>query len=569
MDKILKPKVSVSRAVSRDKTYSSDADRAVFRTGRRRSCLPECAATPSGSAELAPAVNVGASFTSILFIYPPEVIGSAVVPVCFRDLNLDQVVDAIITGREEYNLRPYFHISLTSLDEITYRHEVMQDLEYGELRRHIQDFAASTRAMREQIATAIKMRYQYQKEGWFLEAVDTYCSGVVTLDKDLAHSRIRSLGLVAFRDYVRKYVQTTEFKSLHETAHRLKDNLAAVRYNVLINGGGFKVRRYDMEADYSAKIEKTFAKFRQGSVKDYASKLLDGPEMNHVEAKILDFVAMLYHDVFSRLNTFFDEQNGKFVDAKIANFDREIQFYLAYREYIAPLQDCGLKFCYPKISGQSKEVDASASFDIALASKLATEKSTIVTNDFHLAGEERILVVSGPNQGGKTTFARTFGQMHYLASIGCPVPGRKARLYLADRILTHFEREEDIKNLRGKLQDDLVRIHEILGQATADSIVIMNEIFTSTTLRDATFLSGKIMERIISLDALCVWVTFIHELASFSGQTVSMVSQVEPDSRTTRTYKVIRAPAAGRSYAASIAEKYGLAPERLKERLGS
>ncbi len=488
------------------------------------------------------------------------------IPDFFVDLNLDQIIDAITDGKQEYNLKPFFYTSLNDIGTINYRQAIFQDIENKTLFGAIKFFAQKMNAMRLDLFLIDKLHYKYHKGGWFLEAVENYCEAVNCLAHDLSVTNLKSRGLLDFREYLTNYSTTDRFTSLLAETKKLRDDLYSIKYCVLIKDNCVKVSKYESEIDYSPEVEKTFEKFKQGAVKDYRAKLPTGSGMNHVEAQILDLVAKLYPDIFLNLDNYC-AKHGNYLDETINVFDREIQFYIAYMEYVEVLKRSGLKFCYPQISNQSKEIYDYECFDLALAHKLIAEKSSIVCNDFYLKDNERIFVVSGPNQGGKTTFARTFGQLHYLASLGCPVPGRKARLFLFDSIFTHFEKEENIINLRGKLQDDLFRIHNILNRATSDSIIIMNEIFTSTTLKDAVFLGKMIMERIIQLDLLGVCVTFIDELASLSEKTISMVSTVVPENPILRTYKIVRSPADGLSYAMSIAEKHRLTYHCLRERI--
>ena len=487
-------------------------------------------------------------------------------PSCFVDLNLDQVVATMTRGREEYDLKPFFHTPLHDMAGVRYRQEVMQELEVEAVNDCVVGFARAMRAVRHRLAEAGSLRHRYQRGSLLLDAVEAYGDAVTVLGDELAALDVRSRGLTAVGEFVVAHTGSGDFTALLAEAHALKEALAGIRYCVHIHENRVQVTAYEDEQDYTEVVAATFAKFKRDDAKDYRINLVDRLEMNHVEAQILDLVALLNPDIFGTLDAYCT-RHSDFLDPTIVAFDREVQFYLAYLEHIQRFKDAGLAFCYPAVSSATKEISATEAFDLALAGRLVSENAVVVRNDFSLVDPERVLVVTGPNQGGKTTFARMFGQLHYLAGRGYPVPATSAHLFLADRLLTHFEKEEDLATGRGKLEEELIRVHDALLAASGHTVFILNESFTSTTLADALFLGTEVLTRIIALDALCVCVTFVDELATLSATTVSMVTTVAPDDPTTRTFKIVRRPADGLAYAAAIAAKYGLGYASLKRRL--
>jgi hypothetical protein len=526
---------------------------------------PGAPLTPRATAASA---SAAARFDSILFPGggPQERFDA---PACFHDLNLDQIVTAITAGRQAYRLEPFFHAAQQDIDTIGYRQEVMRDLQTKPLMQAVKAWAAQMLAMRVQLELANKAHHRHEKARWFLAAAALYGQAVLDLTLGLRNAAPVSRGLLALRAWLVGHVESVPFITRMAQVRTLEADLAAIRYTLLIKGLTITVRAFDGEIDEAAAVENVFEKFKRGAVKDYRAKFRNGPGLNHVEAQVLDRVALLNPDTFRALDVFCT-QHRDFAEVTLTRFDREIQFYVACIEFVGGMQTAGLPFCYPVLAADgadAKAIDCRGAFDLALACKLVPQKTQVVRNDFFLRGAERIFVVSGPNQGGKTTFARTVGQLHFLARLGCPVPGTFARLYLCDEIYCHFERAENIDNLHGKLYDDLLRVHQILERATPRSLVILNEIFSSTSLQDAVKLGRKVMARISQLDLLCVCVTFLDELASFDEKTVSLVSKVDAQQPAVRTYKVERRPADGLSHAVAIAEKYGLTYAQLTQRI--
>lgn len=209
-------------------------------------------------------------FVSILFIDNEDRMNaeSHPIPDFFIDLNLDQIVDTATASKAEYNLKPFFYAPLREVAAITYRQEVMQDLEQQAVFEHIQAFAQNMRTMREYLAIAEKMYYKFQKERWFLDAAAIYCDNVLDLAKDLTQAELHSRGFLAFREYLSIYSQSARFSALFKEIQAILADLATVKYSVIIKGGTIKVRKYEGEIDYSTDVEATFAKFQQGAVKD-------------------------------------------------------------------------------------------------------------------------------------------------------------------------------------------------------------------------------------------------------------------------------------------------------------
>lgn len=497
---------------------------------------------------------------------------AATEPACFRDLNLDQVV-AGITANRPSELMPLYRTPLADVDSIAYRQEIFADLADPDVRHAVDTFARRRVVAQFDDRTGELrsddggFRHRYRQR-WFLNSADEYCSAVSDFESNLRAAPIRSRGLLALREYVTSYLDSARFRALRQETADLETGLGRIRYVLAIRGDRLTVAPDDgsggVGGDSGMRIAATFRRFHEGSGPTGPDPRPDWDD--YAAAGVLDLVARLYPELFAAVDDFCTRRRN-YLDPVIRRYDRDIQFYLAYLTYIEPLRRTGLPFSRPQVSATDKAEQALETFDLALAARLQTDGGRVVVNDITLVDPERILVITGPNNGGKTTLARTVGQLHWLARIGCPVPGRDCRLFLCDRILTHFPPAGDGPSSTGRLQTELDRLRADLRVATPATLIILNEMFASTTAADAALLGRRVLEIITSLDALCVCVTFLEELTRLNAKVVSMVGTVVPGDPATRTHRVVRRPADGRAYARALAEKYGLDFDHLIEEL--
>lgn len=481
------------------------------------------------------------------------------------DLNLDQLVEFLAEAPEADAVRAVFSQPLRRADVVTFRQGVFRALEGPPWRPVADAFADAMRAVRRALETAASLHNPRQQDWWRLEAMHLYTEAVAHLDDAASGTTAGTCaGLDAVADYVHALRRGGPFAALATEVSGLREELATVRYAVRIRGSRVTVLPYDDEDDVSAAVARTFAPFRGGPAQDYRMRLSAPAAMNHVEGEILERVAALFPNLFRRLAALRgqDPSDASFVDPVLSAFDRDLCFYLRYLAYLEPVREVGLATCYPEAVDSDGACTWRDGFDLVLAHALALEGRAAVASDFDAAPMERAFVITGPNHGGKTTFARALGQLHVLTALGCPVPGSEARVGPLGPVFTHFERAEQVgEDARSRLEDEIVRIREILSRATPETLIVINEMLAGTTLGDAARLGRRVMERLRASGARFLWVTFIEDLAVAPG-AVSLAAVNADD--LTPTFRVERRRPDGVAHALALARRHGLDPASLR-----
>ena len=491
--------------------------------------------------------------------------GTAPVPGYFPDLQLDQLVGAVVAGREKHHLEPAFATRLSDPAAIERRQAVFADLAGPPLRTALRAFGDGLARYERQIEEAARVRHPRQAQRWRLNAVASYAAVIDAVATAGEAAAPASAGLREWSQWLRRYTADPDFAEMAAGARALVAELEGLRYTLSISGEGIVASPFADQEDLDAGTLATFERFDTAEVAPQEFDLRTGAEMTELHAAVLDLVAGLFPDVFDRVARFV-AQHAQVRHPVIDVVERELQFVSAWLDFIAPARQAGLPFCLPEIRA-GRRFDVTGTFDVLLARSLVADQRLPVTNDVALGDHESVLVVTGPNQGGKTTFARTVGQLYHLAALGLPVPGRTAVLHAPDAILTHFDRGDRAGDLWSRLEDEVTRMAQMLLTVSDRSVVILNEMFSSTTFVDARTMSADVLRAVLAAGAVGVCVTFIDELSTLDDRVVSLVTGIDERDATKRTFTVTRGRADGEAHALALATRYGLAEDQLRARI--
>jgi DNA mismatch repair protein MutS len=277
----------------------------------------------------------------------------------------------------------------------------------------------------------------------------------------------------------------------------------------------------------------------------------------------------------------------------LANLGQELRFYSGAVKLIRRVTESGLPMCKPELVSKEERVcEIEENYNLNLALHLMTEEKNsdlsdvVVKNEVIIGPQASIIILTGPNLGGKTTYIQAVGLTHILAQAGLYIPGTKARISPVDNIYTHFPTEEQFEEGTGRLGDEVKRLHEMFAQATRHSLILLNESLSSTNSVESLYLAEDIVRILRLMGVRTIFATHLHELAarvdtlnsetSGDNRIISMVASLFPEEDTAdtssdlahnRSYKVIPSPPMRSSYAKEIARQYGVSFEQLRSML--
>jgi hypothetical protein len=226
----------------------------------------------------------------------------------------------------------------------------------------------------------------------------------------------------------------------------------------------------------------------------------------------------------------------------------ELAFYIGCLNLNEQLSRMEEPVCFPiPMEAEERKHSGKGIYDVCLA---LTRKQKVVGNELN-ADDKGLVMITGANQGGKSTFLRSIGLAQLMMQSGMFVPAESFRASVCDNIFTHYKREEDAAMSSGKLDEELSRMNDIVNHISPNSMLLFNESFAATNEREGSEIAGQITAALIEEHLRVFFVSHLYEFAhSFYekklGNAIFLRAVRQDDGK--RTYKLIEGKPLQTSY---------------------
>lgn len=267
----------------------------------------------------------------------------------------------------------------------------------------------------------------------------------------------------------------------------------------------------------------------------------------------------------------------------ILTFESQMSFYIGAKKIVEAVRARGLEMCRPKyLPMEERRMNAKGIFDLSFyiqmvsSDPMASLKDKIITNDCRFDDDGRFFVLTGANNGGKTTYTRALGIIQVFAQAGLYVPCTECEISPVDYIYTHFPKEEEVGLNTSRFTQECKQFKETVDTATRYSMLLLNESIQSTTPTECVYIATELTKIFRCVGVRGVYATHLLELAKsldklnaeVDGDTklVSIVTTVDTTADNRRLYRIERAEPQEFGYARTIYEKFGVSFEEVKRR---
>jgi len=240
----------------------------------------------------------------------------------------------------------------------------------------------------------------------------------------------------------------------------------------------------------------------------------------------------------------------------------ELGFYVACLNLYEQLVEKAQPICFPMpLAAEEPTLSAQQLYDVSLAFHL---DSRVVGNTVDADGKA-LVMITGANQGGKSTFLRSVGLAQLMMQAGMFVGAESFTANVRHGVFTHYKREEDASMTFGKLEEELSRMSEIADAIRPTSLLLCNESFASTNEREGSEIARQVVRPLIEAGVKVLFVTHLFDLADgFYRQQLETAlflrAEREPDGQ--RTFRLQEGEPLPTSYGAdSYRRIFGVAPE--------